>query len=328
MPGRSHRLGHVRERSQPVAKASLNADFRRCLSCLGIRSVVTGGFHWSRFLRRMRESNRGHPTRGSAKPPRLAWRFPIYGALFVARTRDVVGSRPRFGEERNGFTTMKRLFFVGLAAIPLLLAATSPASAQCDGPGCGFGGHGRGGGNLSLGPGAAPTNAFWGAKHIAGCGAFAFRFLGPIHQHGPLFNYGPYSGYYPFEPYGMWSSDLKYHGPWYYPVDHGYGGLFGRHGGGCDACGHGWKGYARHVFHNVFHRLHPGAHKCGITSCLGGHCSGGAGTCSSCGGMQTLSEPTAPTTSTQSGNSMSAQSSSSIPGELQLTSYPRRERGQ
>jgi hypothetical protein len=221
---------------------------------------------------------------------------------------------------------MKRLFFVGLAAMPLLWVATPSASAQCYGEGCGFGGHGHGGGTLSLGPGAAPTNAFWGAKHLAGCGAFAFRFLGPIHQHGPLFNYGPYSGYYPFEPYGMWSSDLKYHGPWYYPVEHGHHGLFGRLRGGCLGCDRGWKGYARHVFHNVFHRLHPGAHRFGMTSCLSGDCSTNPGTCSSCGGAAVLGETTSAPTLTS--ESVSDRPALAVPGELQLTSHPRRERGQ
>lgn len=233
---------------------------------------------------------------------------------------------------RHGFTTMKRLLLAGLLALPGLMLTGTAVRAQCHGGACG-----------TLGPGAAPVNAFWGCKHVGGCGAFCFTFLGSIHQHGPLFNYGPYQGYYPFQPYGDWTPDLKYVGPtWHAIPKHklfdGLGGHCGRCGGlldklhgGCGKCGHGgedggcgWETYSKHTFKNVFHRLHPCAHKCGSKSCLDDCCN--TATCAD-GTCDTV--PAAPAPQADPSAPMLPEkpvATAGATGAIQQTGYPRRER--
>ena len=223
---------------------------------------------------------------------------------------------------------MKRLIVLGLLALPSLMATGSTADAQCSGPGC------------AGGRGASPVGAFWGCSH-AGCGGFCFKFLGGIHQHGPLFNYGPYQGYYPFQPYGPWTSDLRYTGP------HGDagayangcglcggllnrfgacgkcgGGILGKLRGGCGDGGCGWGEYSKHTFRNVFHRLHPCAHKCGAECCLDGGCATQATECSTCGNAGTCTNCTAGSATVNT----STAATTAAPSELQLTGYPRTER--
>jgi len=195
---------------------------------------------------------------------------------------------------------MKRLFLLGLLALPasLLFAQKSKAQIGCS--------------NL-------------------GAGGFCFKFLGKLHQDGPLWNYGPYSGYYPFEPYGPWNSQLQYTGP--YPGGSGggcsgsgcdtFGWLnhFDRHrsgssGGDCGRDRHpwdhwgrdrsscsasGWDRYARTTWINCTSRVFPLSHKHKWSS--------GCGTC------------TASTGPASSIAVVDAEISAIVP-----TAYPRRER--
>lgn len=144
---------------------------------------------------------------------------------------------------------MTTRLLAGLLALPLLLADARPAAAD-----------------------GLPCPNF-------GCGGFCMNLFGRFHQHGPLFNYGPYYGYYPFEPYGPWTSDLRYNPP----MNCGRCGLFHRGdcGGGLfdrDGCG-GWGHYAKSTLKNIFHRTHPGSHKCGNGNCASATTAVG---CSSC----------------------------------------------
>jgi hypothetical protein len=179
---------------------------------------------------------------------------------------------------------MKRMFVLGLLALPAFVAADSKALAQ----GCGIPGSNCGGGVLGLG--FIGHNNAW-----EGCGGFCFRFLGGIHQHGPLYNYGPYAGYYPFAPYGPWDANLNWVGP--YPPQGACGwnnlwGNRGHHGGGCGTgdCGHARGGligrgsndrggcndcasrdYSLTTFKNVGRRVSPLSHwGKGKSSCEGG----------------------------------------------------------
>jgi len=166
---------------------------------------------------------------------------------------------------------MSRMLWAGLIALPLFFASTSTAQAQgCAGGDCGFG--------FAKAP-------FTGGSPF-GCGAFCMKLFGTWHQDGPLFNYGPYAGYYPFEPYGPWTSDLRYTGPRGPLNNVGYGwnrlgnrggcglnlglgrfaGLFNR---GCNSCG----SYPLQTLRNVFHRCHPYA-GCGQTAVSTGGCYG------------------------------------------------------
>lgn len=183
---------------------------------------------------------------------------------------------------------MRRVIAAGL--LGLLLATTAPAQH----PG------------YDAGPVAAgPAPYTWGYGHPAhgypqlgkiisnpihgcshnGCGGFCFRLFPGFHQEGPLFNYGPYAGYYPFEPYGPWTSDLRYTGPLGPPAgDYSHGHAWGSHlhgladkfhslgghrqckGGDCGTCG----GYAKTTLHNVGHRVNPFGHLHGKkTGCAG-----------------------------------------------------------
>ncbi|MCZ2341502.1 MAG: hypothetical protein LC104_06860 [Bacteroidales bacterium] len=225
---------------------------------------------------------------------------------------------------------MNRLLLVGMLALPAALLGGTSAQAQCAGGRCG-------GGFGTLGPGAAPTNAFWGSKHIGGCGV-CMGLFGRIHQHGPLFNYGPYMGYYPFQPYGDWTADLKYTGPsWYAHERHqlfnglglrdrcwGCGGLFDRLKGHCSHCGHGgWGEYSRHTFRNVFHRLFPGAHKHGSGCCFD---STGSTGCQQCNSPAPTAPQAAPAQPAAPKLLEKPVASTSTNPELLQTSFPRRER--
>ena len=153
---------------------------------------------------------------------------------------------------------MRRMLWAGLLALPMMLATTETASAQWCGGGC-------------------ATPGVWGApkSNPFGCGLFCFRLFPGLHQEGPLVNYGPYYGYYPFEPYGPWTSDLRYTGP----TSKGYAhcGLLGR-GGGCghSGCGlhlFGWLhrergcGSGLNLWHSLVSRLHPGCRSgCGVAA--------------------------------------------------------------
>ena len=124
------------------------------------------------------------------------------------------------------------------------------------------------------------SNPIHGCSHM-GCGGFCFRLFPGFHQEGPLFNYGPYAGYYPFEPYGPWTSDLRYTGPLGPPVNdyghghhwglgdklHALGGHLHCRKGECGSCG----GYAKATLHNVGHRVNPFGHlhhkKAGCSGC-------------------------------------------------------------
>lgn len=117
-----------------------------------------------------------------------------------------------------------------------------------------------------------------------GCGGFCIGFLSKAHFHGPLFNYGPYTGYYPFEPYGPWTSDLRYNPP---ELSCGQCGR-----SGCGGHGLGWGHYAVSTLKNVFHRVNPLSHRCGGGLHLGqcgllGHsksaCTSGCSTAAPCG---------------------------------------------
>lgn len=180
---------------------------------------------------------------------------------------------------------MKRMFVLGVLALPAFLAADSKALAQ----GCGFPGANCPSGVLGLGL-VGQNNS-----HM-GCGGFCFRLFGGIHQHGPLYNYGPYVGYYPFAPYGPWDANLNYVGP--YPPQAGCGwlGLCGKGGCGRDGCGSGHSGrgsheglfgrrgndgsdcndwdsrrYSRSIWNNVNTRVQPLSHwGKGKKSCEGG----------------------------------------------------------
>lgn len=226
---------------------------------------------------------------------------------------------------------MNRLLLAGLLALPVAVFSGTTAQAQCPGGRCG-------GGFGTLGPGAAPTNAFWGSKHVGGCG-LCMGLFGRIHQHGPLFNYGPYQGYYPFQPYGDWTPDLKYTGPSWYAVERHHlfdgsrlgdrVGLLNRLKGGCGHCGKGgWGEYSKHTFRNVFHRLHPGAHRLGAECCLGGCGGGNSGTssCSQCGSPATPAPVAAPAQPTAPMPSDKPVATSNTAPELLQTSFPRRER--
>ncbi len=208
---------------------------------------------------------------------------------------------------------MKRMFAVGLLALPALLLAGPAARAQ-DCYGGGAGGPGCAGGGVG---GPAPS----GGRSCH----FCFRLFGTgFFQEGPLFNYGPYAGYYPFAPYGPWGSDMSYSGA-------GAGGcgaggcgagsmcgwnhnLFGRHGrggncgaggaggghglghgglgggfghsdcgaGGCGNSGGAWGQYAMTTMRGVFHRSHPLGHRAKLTTGSvaepASGCAGGCGT--------------------------------------------------
>ncbi len=106
------------------------------------------------------------------------------------------------------------------------------------------------------------------AQHMSpfpqmGCGGHCVGLFSKLHQHGPLFNYGPYYGYYPFEPYGPWTSDLRYNPPQNNCADGHCGGS------GCSSCGSraGWGRYALTTLGNVFHRVHPLAHRQKSSAC-------------------------------------------------------------
>ena len=130
---------------------------------------------------------------------------------------------------------MKRMFVLGLLALPVFVAADSRAFAQ----GCGLPGSNCGGSPLGIG-------MFGKNSAHMGCGGFCFRFLGGIHQHGPLYNYGPYAGYYPFAPYGPWDANLNWAGPYPSQGACGWNSLWGHHGGrGAGGCGTGDCGHAR-----------------------------------------------------------------------------------
>ncbi|WP_149113433.1 hypothetical protein [Limnoglobus roseus] len=113
-----------------------------------------------------------------------------------------------------------------------------------------------------------------------GCGGFCIGFLSRIHFHGPLFNYGPYAGYYPFEPYGPWTSDLRYNGP--VPGSGSCGWAKGLSGHGL-----GWGHYSLCTLKNVFHRVNPLAHKCGSSLSLG-KCGSTGGQCYTSSGSATI----------------------------------------
>jgi hypothetical protein len=122
---------------------------------------------------------------------------------------------------------MKRMFGLGLLALPALLAADTAAFAQsCGHPGS------------NCGTFRAGFAGFVTPHAHMGCGGFCFRFLGGIHQHGPLFNYGPYAGYYPFAPYGPWDANLNWAGPYPPQGSCGWFGLCGKGGCGRDGCPH------------------------------------------------------------------------------------------
>ena len=172
---------------------------------------------------------------------------------------------------------MRRILWAGLLALPMTLATTETASAQ----GCATGG--------------CPTAGVWGAprSNPFGCGLFCFRMYAGLHQEGPLVNYGPYSGYYPFEPYGPWTSDLRYNPPQ----------MACNHCGGGHGFGLGWGHYAVSTLKNVFHRVNPLANRCGgglslghcgsIGSSCGGSsgCAGSAAPCGGCSAAVTVSQP-------------------------------------
>lgn len=106
---------------------------------------------------------------------------------------------------------MRRMLWVGLLALPVLLAAAEPAQAQ----GC-----------SSCSSFAGRPAGWTGVGGPFGCNGFCLRLFGTWMQDGPLVNYGPYEGYYPFAPYGPWTSDLRYTGPRTHST-----------GGGCNSCG-------------------------------------------------------------------------------------------
>ncbi len=144
---------------------------------------------------------------------------------------------------------MKRMFELGLLALPLFLAASTKAHAQ----GCGLPG-----GNCARGPVIG-----WAGQNNAhmGCGGFCFRFLGGIHQHGPLYNYGPYVGYYPFAPYGPWDASLNWVGPNLVQGSCGWHHLFGNRGrGGCGTAHCSSSDYSLTTFRNVGQRVSPLSH--------------------------------------------------------------------
>lgn len=151
---------------------------------------------------------------------------------------------------------MKKLTVASLLAIPLLFAISSKAQAQHQFP--------------------FPN---------MGCGGFCMGLFGKIHQHGPLFNYGPYQGYYPFEPYGPWTSDLRYNPPQNNCANGNCGGS------GCSSCGSraGWGRYALTTLTNVFHRVHPLAHR---------HKQSACSSPSGCGSSEAISTTVAPATET------------------------------
>lgn len=154
---------------------------------------------------------------------------------------------------------MRRVFWAGLLALPILLATAEPAKAQyCSS--CAPNAYGR-------------ANGWYGSQGPFGCGGFCFKFFGTWLQDGPLVNYGPYEGYYPFEPYGPWTSNLRYTGPTSRNPYTGGCGWCGK--GGCGgACGLGGRlgglfntrecgDYALATFGNVFRRTHPCNGGCG-----------------------------------------------------------------
>lgn len=175
---------------------------------------------------------------------------------------------------------MRRILGAGLLALPLMLVLGQSANAQgvgCNTPG-GCGASAGYGGGYGAGFGAANCGYGFGASLVR------FRLFPCIHQEGPLVNYGPYSGYYPFEPYGPWTSDLRYTGPTGKIGSAATGRLRigdlsggGRSGFGgvrhspCGTCssGHNWGSYAVATLGNIGHRINPWANR-------------GCGTCSSC----------------------------------------------
>jgi hypothetical protein len=156
---------------------------------------------------------------------------------------------------------MKKRFAALLLALPLLLWQATPAQAQ------------------------VPSH-----PHFApfGCGGYCIGFLSKLHFHGPMVNYGPYSGYYPFEPYGPWTSDLRYNPPM---SNYGHGHCANGN------CRGGWGRYAISTLKNVFSRVNPLAHRCGSCLKLGncGTAACGSPSCSS--GMAVSSASTGYATS-------------------------------
>lgn len=154
---------------------------------------------------------------------------------------------------------MRRIFYTLLLALPVGI------EAQAQGPGCASGGYAAGGYAASGtgGYGASGTGGYYRQSMYGGSPApnygpfgFAMRMYPLIHFHGPLVNYGPYEGYYPFQPYGPWTSDLKYAGPpLVQPAATGWGWGLGSHS-------HGWGQYSLSTFHNVGKRLHLGKSNC------------------------------------------------------------------
>ena len=153
---------------------------------------------------------------------------------------------------------MRRISFLALFAMPLLLIDATAAQAQ---------GYGDGGGGSATG-GYYRQSLYGGSPPpFAGPFGFAMKMYPLIHFHGPLVNYGPYEGYYPFQPYGPWTSDLKYNGPpipkhphlanWHnsHQSAAGTGWIWGGHS-------HGWGHYALATFHNVGLRTNPCKHGC------------------------------------------------------------------
>jgi hypothetical protein len=151
------------------------------------------------------------------------------------------------------------MLWVGLLALPVVLALAEPAQAQ----GC-----------ASCGPFATGRPSGWygmPGRGPFGAGGGCLSLFGTWLQDGPLVNYGPYEGYYPFAPYGPWTSDLRYTGPRTHSA-----------GGGCNHCGllncRGGCGgghlsgllhrrecgdYAMATFANVFKRCNPCGGGCG-----------------------------------------------------------------
>ena len=156
---------------------------------------------------------------------------------------------------------MRRMLLAGMLVLPFALAMASDARAQ--GPGCN-----------SPGGNCGPSYGGGGAVYTPGY-QVRYRLFSCLHQEGPLVNYGPYAGYYPFEPYGPWTSDLRYTGP----IGHGHGAAatgrlrlsefssgFG-HGGvrhsPCGTCssGHSWGTYSLATLKNIGHRINPWHHR-------------------------------------------------------------------
>ncbi len=158
---------------------------------------------------------------------------------------------------------MKRMLLAALLTISAIAATGGSSQAQCSSGNC----------PPQLVPYLPAAGGNHCQNHFApfGCGGFCMGFLSKTHFHGPLFNYGPYTGYYPFEPYGPWTSDLRYNPP---PLTYGHG----------DRGVLGWGKYAVSTLKNVFHRTNPLANRCGDKLNLGGCDTCGAATPCSGGG--------------------------------------------